>query len=137
MAATPKPIVKFLRHLLSAWESDVRDAIEDRGWTSCLIAPSTTLSTTAATDATLETTTSTTSTTSVLTPDPVIVNNARAFLKASIPYEYKPGPENFTTAAKIWIALEQRYASTSREDELRLKTQLMTIGYNQSTYSKI
>src|SRR5204862_3552252 len=38
-------------------------------------------------------------------------------LKAAIPYEYKPGLETYTTAAEIWMALEQRYASTSREDE--------------------
>jgi len=33
-------------------------------------------------------------------PDPIIVNKARAFLKAAIPYEYKPGLETFTTAAE-------------------------------------
>ena len=126
MATTSKPIVKSLPQFnptyYLAWASDVRDAFEDRGWTSYLIAPSTTTpSTTTATD-----------TTRAFTPDPVIVNKARAFLKAAIPYEYKPGLETFTTAAEIWIALEQRYASTSREDELRLKSQLMDLRKSRS-----
>jgi hypothetical protein len=131
MATTSKPIVKSLPQFnptyYLAWASDVRDAFEDRSWTSYLIAPSTTTpSTTAATDTALETTTS------AFTPDPVVVNKARAFLKASIPYEYKTGLETFTTAAEIWIALEQRYASTSREDELRLKSQLMDLRKSRS-----
>jgi len=125
MATTYKPIVKSLPQFnptyYLAWASDVRDAFEDRSWTSYLIAPSTaTPSTTAATDTALEATT-------IFKPDPVIVNKTRAFLKAAIPYEYKLGLETFTTAAEIWIALEQRYASTSREDELRLKSQLMDL----------
>jgi Reverse transcriptase (RNA-dependent DNA polymerase)/Integrase core domain/gag-polypeptide of LTR copia-type len=130
MATTSKPIVKSLPQFnptyYLAWASDVRDAFEDRGWTSYLITPSSTPSTTAATDTDLETTTS------ALTPDAVTVNKARAFLKAAIPYEYKPGLETFTTAAEIWIALEQRYASTSREDELRLKSQLMDLRKSRS-----
>ena len=94
------------------------------GWTSYLIAPATSPpNTTSATG---------TSTTSAFTPDPAIVNKARAFLKASIPYEYKHGLETFTTAAEIWTALEQRYASTSREDELRLKSQLMDLRKSRS-----
>jgi hypothetical protein len=131
MATTSKPIVKSLPQFnptyYLAWASDVRDAFEDRSWTSYLIAPSTpTPSTTTATNTAPETTTS------AFTPDPVIVNKARAFLKASIPYKYKPGLETFTTAAEIWIALEQRYASTSREDELRLKSQLMDLRKSRS-----
>src|SRR5208282_6566731 len=86
-----------------------------------------------------------TSTTSTFRPDPVIVNKARAFLKAAIPYEYKSDLETFTIIAEIWIALEQRYASTSREDELRLKSQLMdlcklrsdTIDQHISKYSSL
>jgi len=127
---TTKPIVKSLPQFnptyYLAWASDVRDAFEDRGWTSYLIAPPTpTPSTTPANDEALEDTTT-------FQPDPVIVNKARAFLKAAIPYEYKPGLETFTTAAEIWSALEQRYASTSREDELRLKSQLMDLRKSRS-----
>jgi hypothetical protein len=131
MATPSKPIVKTLPQFnptyYLAWASDVRDAFEDRSWTSYLIAPTTaTPSTTAATDTALATTTT------AFTPDPAVVNKARAFLKASIPYEYKPGLETFTTAAEIWTALEQRYASTSREDELRLKSQLMDLRKSRS-----
>src|SRR5436190_18470156 len=126
--APSKPIVKSLPQFnptyYLAWASDVRDAFEDRGWTSYLIAPATSPpNTTSATG---------TSMTSAFTPDPAIVNKARAFLKAAIPYEYKPGLETFTTAAEIWSALEQRYASTSREDELRLKSQLMDLRKSRS-----
>ena len=71
-------------------------------------------------------------TTTVFTPDPVIVNKARAFLKAAIPYEYKPGLETYSTAAEIWTSLEQQYASTSREDELRLESQLMDFRKSKS-----
>ena len=125
--ATSKPIVKFLPQFnptyYLSWASDVRDAFEDRGWTSYLIAPTSEPKTETPTEQT-----STTETTiSDFTPNPVIVNRARAFLKASIPYEYKPGLETYTTAAEIWTALEQRYASTSREDELRLEAQLMDL----------
>jgi gag-polypeptide of LTR copia-type len=130
MATTSKPIVKSLPQFnpiyYLAWASDVRDAFEDRSWTSYLIAPTTTPSTNTATDPDLQTTTN------AFKPDPAVVNKARAFLKASIPYEYKSGLETFTTAAEIWIALEQRYASTSREDELRLKSQLMDLRKSRS-----
>ena len=109
--ADTKPIVKSLPQFnptfYLAWASDVRDAFEDRGWTSYLIPP-------------------------ILEPgqeppklESTIVSKARAFLRASIPYEYKYGLETYTTAAEIWTSLEQRYASTSRQDELRLKVELM------------
>src|SRR2546423_12614010 len=126
MSATSNPIVKHLPQFnptyYLAWASDVCDAFEDRGWTSYLIAP-TIPDLTSAPEA---------ASTSAFTPDPVIVNKARAFLKAAIPYEYKPGLETYTTAAEIWTALEQRYASTSREDELRLESQLMDLRKSKS-----
>src|SRR5436190_8376514 len=121
MSATSSPIVKHLPQFnptyYLAWASDVRDAFEDRGWTSYLIAP-TIPDLTSAPEA---------AATSAFTPDPVIINKARAFLKAAIPYEYKPGLETYSTAAEIWTALEQQYASTSRKDELRLEAQLMDL----------
>ena len=128
MSATLNPIVKHLPQFnptyYLAWASDVRDAFEDRDWISYLIAP-TTPDLKSASEA--EASSSAEVTTSAFKPDPVIVNKARAFLKAAIPYEYKPGLETYNTAAEIWTALEQRYASTSREDELRLEAQLMDL----------
>jgi len=128
MSATSNPIVKHLPQFnptyYLAWASDVRDAFEDRDWISYLIAP-TTPDLKSASEA--EASSSAEDTTSAFKPDPVIVNKARAFLKAAIPYEYKPGLETYNTAAEIWTALEQRYASTSREDELRLEAQLMDL----------
>ena len=123
MSAASNPIVKHLPQFnptyYLAWASDVRDAFEDRGWTSYLIAPTPAQFNTASE---ADTPPSEEDTTSAFTPDPIIINKARAFLKAAIPYEYKPGLETYTTAAEIWTALEQRYASTSREDELRLES---------------
>jgi gag-polypeptide of LTR copia-type len=109
-----------------AWASDVRDAFEDRGWTSYLIAPATPdpVAPSGTADQTELSTGESSTTTPAFKADPAIVSKARAFLKASIPYEYKHGLESFTTAAQIWTSLEQRYASISREDELRLKAQL-------------
>jgi len=113
--ASSKPVIKtlpiFNPTYYLAWAADVRDAFEDRGWTSYLIAsPGTDQS----------------------SLDPATISKARAFLRAAIPYEYKHGLETFTTAAEIWTALEQRYASTSREDELRLKAQLMDLRKSRS-----
>src|SRR5438876_4909009 len=126
MSAASNPIVKHLPQFNPTYylprASDVRDAFEDRGWTSYLIALTPAQFNTASE---ADTPPSEEDTTSTFTPDPIIVNKARAFLKAAIPYEYKPGLETYTTAAEIWMALEQRYASTSREDELRLEAQLM------------
>ena len=128
MSATPKPIIKHLpqfdpKHYL-AWALDSRDAFEERGWSSYLIAPKSD-PTKSASEA--DESPPAEDTTNAFVPDPVIVNQARAFLKAAIPYEYKTGLETYTTAAEIWTALEQRYASTSREDELRLESQLMDL----------
>ena len=85
MSATSKPIVKSLPQFnptyYLAWASDVRDAFEDRGWTSYLIAP-TTSEVKSAPEAEAS---SAEDTTSAFTPDPVIVNKARAFLKAAVP----------------------------------------------------
>jgi hypothetical protein len=126
------PIVKHLPQFnptyYLAWASDVRDAFEDRGWTSYLITPTTPPNMASAAN----TPSSAENTTTAFTPDPAIVNKARAFLKAAIPYEYKPGLETYSTAAEIWTALEQQYASTSREDELRLESQLMDLRKSKS-----
>src|SRR5947199_9485994 len=134
MSATSNPIVKHLPQFnptyYLAWASDVRDAFEDRDWLSYLIAPTPAQLNTAS-----EATTPSSSeedTTTAFIPDPAIVNKARAFLKAAIPYEYKPGLETYSTAAEIWTALEQQYASTSREDELRLESQLMDLRKSKS-----
>jgi len=85
-----------------SWASDVNDAFAERDWTNYLESsvPETDL-------------------------NPQIVIKAKAFLNQSISYEYKAGLEDCTTAAQIWLALQQRYASKSREDELRLEGQLL------------
>ena len=133
-----KPIVKTLPIFnpiyYLAWASDVRDAFEDRGWTSYLIAPTPALASMPSTPPGSSGTAANTNPPTTPPPqlDPAIVSKARAFLRAAIPYEYKHGLETFTTAGEIWTALEQRYASTSREDELRLKAQLMDLRKSKS-----
>ena len=95
------PIVKHLPQFnptyYLAWASDVRDAFEDRGWTSYLITPTTPPNMASAANAP----SSAENTTTAFTPDPVIVNKARAFLKAAIPYEYKSDLETYSTTAEI------------------------------------
>jgi hypothetical protein len=98
-----------------AWASDVRDAFAEREWDDYLILPPINLNSND--NATPE------STPPELKPN--IIVQAKAFISQSIPYEHKYGLEGYTTAAQIFHALEQRYGSTSREDELRLESLLL------------
>jgi Reverse transcriptase (RNA-dependent DNA polymerase)/gag-polypeptide of LTR copia-type len=101
-----KKIPPFDPTFYRAWASDVQDAFAEREWSDYLFTP-------------------TNEKALALKLDPLIVIQAKAFLNQSISYEHKAGLEECTTAAQIWLALEQRYASKSREDELRLEGQLL------------
>ena len=57
--------------------------------------------------------------------DPEITILSTAFLSQSIPYEYKVAIRQCETAHDIWRIFEQRYASKTREDEVRLEAQLL------------
>ena len=118
-----KSIPQFNPVFYRGWATDVVDAFAERNWSPYLVTPDAEASVEVKTSDEGETSTSTTTRPSEL--DPRIVIQAKAFLNQSIPYEYKAGLEECTTAAEIWLALQQRYASKSREDELRLEGQLL------------
>jgi hypothetical protein len=94
-----------------AWASDVEAAFAERNWSSYLVPPS------------VEPSTSTSTGKETESIDFTI--HAHAFLNQSIPYEHKSSIDQCTTAAQIWLSFKQRYASQSREDELRLEGQLL------------
>ena len=99
-----KSIPGFNPTFYRAWASDVQDAFAEREWINYLIPPS---------DRQFEL-------------DPRILVQSKAFLSQSIPYEHKAGIEHCKSAAEIFSSLQQRYGSTSREDELHLESQLMS-----------
>ena len=116
-------IPQFNPTFYRAWAADVQDAFAERKWTPYLIPAEPAVTEPSIT----EPSTSAPSTSAPKSPelDPQIVIQAKALLNQSIPYEHKAGIESCTNAAEIWLALKQRYASQSREDELRLEGQLL------------
>src|SRR5271167_2388398 len=52
---------------------------------------------------------------------------AKAFLSQSIEFKYQPSIENCDTAAEIWSVFLQRYGQRSRDDELRLEAELLSM----------
>jgi gag-polypeptide of LTR copia-type/Integrase core domain len=94
-----------------AWASDVKIAFAERNWNDYLVI------------STAETASTSASTSSKL--DELIVTQSKAFILQAIPYEYRYGLEEYETAAEIFHALEQKYNSQSRHDELRLESMLM------------
>jgi len=82
-----------------SWASDVESAFAEREWSDYLDITKT------QTDP----------------KDKAIIVQAHAFLNQSIPYEHKTRIRNCKTAAEIWNALKEEYASQTREDELRLE----------------
>ena len=99
-----KSIPGFNPTFYRAWAFDVQDAFAEHEWINYLIPPS---------DRQFE-------------PDPRILVQSKTFLSQSIPYEHKAGIEHCKSAAEIFRSLQQRYGTSSREDELRLESQLMS-----------
>ena len=102
---TFKSIPGFNPTFHRAWASDVQDALAEHKWINYLIPPPS--------DRQFET-------------DPRILVQSKAFLSQSIPYEHKAGIEHCKSAAEIFRSLQQRYGTSSRKDELRLESQLMS-----------
>jgi gag-polypeptide of LTR copia-type len=100
-----KQIPTFNPTYYRRWASDVQDAFGERRWTDYLTYPP-------AQD---------------FEPDNYILVRAKAFISQAIPYEHGAGIEGCTTAAEIFNSLQQHFGSASREDELRLESQLMTL----------
>src|SRR5271169_5710276 len=100
-----KQIPTFNPTYYRRWASDVQDAFGERRWTDYITYPPATN----------------------FEPDNYILVRAKAFISQAIPYEHGAGIEGCTTAAEIFNSLQQHFGSASREDELRLESQLMTL----------
>ena len=113
-----KQLPKFDPIHSRAWASDVKMAFSERKWTNYLAVPTASQSIsgniTPATSSALD-----------IALDEHIETQAKAFLVQSIPYEYRYGLEEYNTAATIFHAIETKYNSQSRYDELRLESMLM------------
>jgi len=109
-----KQLPKFDPIHSRAWASDVKMAFSERKWTNYLTVPT-------ASQSISGTITPATSSTLDIALDAHIETQAKAFLVQSIPYEYRYGLEEYNTAATIFHAIETKYNSQSRYDELRLE----------------
>jgi gag-polypeptide of LTR copia-type len=61
------------------------------------------------------------------TPDPATRARAKAFLSQSIDYRYRSAIETCTSAAEIWSVFLARHGQCSRDDELRLEAELLSL----------
>lgn len=120
-----KELPKFEPRYYRQWARVVRDAFAERDWNGYLITPTPTV-VVPSTEAGQSTTTTPTPTAS-FTPDASISARAKAFLSQSIEFKYQPSIENCETAAEIWSVFLQRYGQRSRDDELRLEAELLSM----------
>jgi hypothetical protein len=102
-----KKLPTFNPDYYHSWASDVQSAFAERNWTKYLDI---------ANDAIIDDDDKT-----KVTEHATTLIQAYAFLNQCIPYEHKTRIRNCTTAAQIWSALNEEYASQTREDELRLE----------------
>jgi hypothetical protein len=116
-----KELPKFEPKYYRQWARVVGDAFAERDWNDYLITPSPVIATSTGTDG-ITTTTSTS-----FNPDATITVRAKAFLSQSIEFRYQPSIETCETAAEIWSVFLQRYGQRSRDDELRLEAELLSL----------
>lgn len=116
-----KELPKFEPKFYRQWARVVGDAFSERDWNDYLITPAPVVSTSTGADGTI-TTTSTS-----FDPDATITVRAKAFLSQSIEFRYQPSIETCETAAEIWSVFLQRYGQRSRDDELRLEAELLSL----------
>src|SRR5438046_1943169 len=114
-----KELPKFEPRYYRQWARVVKDAFAERDWNDYLItpAPITVPSTEAGQSATI----------TAFSPDASITARAKAFLSQSIEFRYQPSIETCETAAEIWSVFLQRYGQRSRDDELRLEAELLSL----------
>jgi len=112
-----KELPKFTPPFYRQWASVVKDAFAERDWNDYLVTPA----------PTADPSTSKAAETARFTPDPSISARAKAFLSQSIDFKYQPSIESCTSAAQIWAVFLQRYGTKSREDELRLESELLSL----------
>ena len=119
-----KELPKFEPRYYRQWARVVRDAFAERDWNGYLITP--TPVAVPSTEAG-QSTTSTPTPTASFTPDASIAARAKAFLSQSIEFRYQPSIETCETASEIWSVFLQRYGQRSRDDELRLEAELLSL----------
>ena len=118
-----KELPKFEPMYYRYWANAVKDALAERDWMNYLIPPAFVPPSTAVTPA--SDASSTTST--VFTPDPITSARVKAFLTQSIDFRYQAAIEHCTSAAEIWSVFQARYGQRSRDDELRLEAELLSL----------
>src|SRR5579859_1975018 len=97
----------------------VKDAFAEQDWNDYLITPA---------PVAVPSTEAGQSTTSTgFTPDVSTSARAKAFLSQSIEFRYQPSIESCETAAEIWKVFLQRHGQRSRDDELRLEAELLSL----------
>ena len=117
-----KQLPKFEPTYYRQWARTVKDAFGERQWLGYLdpsLITKTDASPTTQTPRELES--------PVFTPDPLIAASAKAFLTQSIEFKYQTAIDRCETAADIWSVLLERYGTRTRDDELRLESELMTL----------
>jgi hypothetical protein len=119
-----KELPKFEPRYYRQWASIVKDAFAERDWNNYLVTPAPTITPAVIAQ---DDTTITPSTTTPFRPDPSISARAKAFLSQSIEYKYQPSIETCTSAAEIWTVFLQRYGQRSRDDELRLEAEMLSL----------
>ena len=87
-----------------SWAIDVEQAFAEREWTRYLSPP-----------------------TDSAPHDPMVTIQSTAFLNQSISYEHISAIRQCKTAHEIWLTPQQRYASRSREEEVRLESQILEL----------
>src|SRR5271170_8487639 len=116
-----KELPKFEPKYYRQWARVVGDAFAERDWNDYLITPAPVIATSTGTDGT------TTTTSTSFNPDATITVRTKAFLSQSIEFRYQPSIETCETAADIWSVFLQRYGQRSRDDELRLEAELLSL----------
>src|SRR5271170_4791905 len=115
-----KELPKFEPKYYRQWARVVGDAFSERDWNDYLVTPAPVVSTSTSDGVT-------TSTSTDFSPDAAITARAKAFLSQSIEFRYQPSIETCETAAEIWSVFLQRYGQRSRDDELRLEAELLSL----------
>jgi hypothetical protein len=119
-----KKLPTFNPDYYHSWASDVKSAFAERNWTPFLDVTNDTVDDPKAkAKAKAETETS-----ASRTEHATSRVQSFAFLNQCIPYEHKTRIRNCTTAAQIWQALKEEYASQIREDQLPLEGILLLSG---------
>jgi len=101
-----KELPQFEPKYYRYWANIVKDAFAERDWMNYLLPPPPDSS---------------------FTPDPTVSARAKAFLSQSVQYSHRASIEGCDNTAEIWTVFLQRYGQRSRDDELRLEAELLSL----------